>query len=58
VREVDDRGALLVRPDRHIAWRSLTAVESPREALASALSTILDRTRAAHSVHYSTVSAP
>jgi 2,4-dichlorophenol 6-monooxygenase len=44
VREVDDRGALLVRPDRHIAWRSLTAVESPREALASALRTILDRT--------------
>lgn len=37
LRETDDRGALLVRPDRHIAWRAATRSESPREALASAL---------------------
>ena len=44
VREIDDRGALLVRPDRHVAWRSMSRPESPREALGSALRTILDRT--------------
>ena len=37
VREIDDRGALLVRPDRHIAWRSQTRPSSPRDALADAL---------------------
>lgn len=37
VREIDDRGALLVRPDRHIAWRSLTRPASPRDALADAV---------------------
>lgn len=33
VREIDDRGALLVRPDRHIAWRSSTQSPSPTDAL-------------------------
>ena len=37
VREIDDRGALLVRPDRYIAWRSFTRPSSPREALRDAL---------------------
>lgn len=37
VREIDDRGALLVRPDQHIAWRSFTLPSSPRDALAEAL---------------------
>lgn len=37
LREIDDRGALLVRPDQHIAWRSLTRPSSPRDALAEAL---------------------
>ena len=48
VREIDDRGALLVRPDRHVAWRSMSRPASPREALASALRTILDRGVGAH----------
>lgn len=41
LREVDDRGALLVRPDRHIAWRSMTVPESPEEALLKALRKVL-----------------
>lgn len=36
-REIDDRGALLVRPDQHVAWRSRTRPSSPRDALAHAL---------------------
>ncbi|MEJ0024922.1 MAG: FAD-dependent monooxygenase [Rhizomicrobium sp.] len=28
VREVDDSGAVLVRPDAHIAWRSMTSADS------------------------------
>ena len=43
VREIDDRGALLVRPDRHIAWRSVSRPESPRDALAAALRKALSR---------------
>ncbi|WP_324740429.1 FAD-dependent monooxygenase [Tsuneonella sp. CC-YZS046] len=34
-------GALLVRPDQHVGWRSSQPVGSPAEALAGALSTIL-----------------
>ncbi|HKR47693.1 MAG TPA: FAD-dependent monooxygenase [Paraburkholderia sp.] len=37
LREIDDRGALLVRPDQHIAWRSFTRPSSPYDALADAL---------------------
>ena len=37
LREIDDRGALLVRPDQHVAWRSHTRPSSPRDALAAAL---------------------
>jgi hypothetical protein len=36
-REIDERGALLVRPDQHIAWRSISRPDSPREALKDAL---------------------
>ena len=43
LRETDDRGALLVRPDRHIAWRSISRPASPRDALAEALRTALSR---------------
>jgi 2,4-dichlorophenol 6-monooxygenase len=41
VREVDDRGALLVRPDRHIAWRSIDRPQSPEDALRAALRQVL-----------------
>lgn len=44
MREIDDRGALLVRPDRHIAWRALTRPDSPTDALGAALRQALDRT--------------
>ncbi|MBY0274101.1 FAD-dependent monooxygenase [Candidatus Binatia bacterium] len=36
-------GAVLVRPDRFVAWRSLGAVAQPRRVLSSALAQILDR---------------
>ena len=41
---VEPTGAVLVRPDGHIAWRSRTRVERPDLALASALSRVLSRT--------------
>ena len=42
-REIASDGAVLVRPDRVIAWRHATASEDPRGALADALSQILAR---------------
>jgi 2,4-dichlorophenol 6-monooxygenase len=42
-REIGPRGAVLVRPDRFVAWRSLDAAEDPSTALAAALSQILAR---------------
>jgi 2,4-dichlorophenol 6-monooxygenase len=42
-RQIDSDGAILVRPDRFIAWRAPTAVEDPRGALAAALSQIFAR---------------
>lgn len=41
VREVSDQGALLVRPDRHIAWRCIDRPDDPTQALRSALRHIL-----------------
>lgn len=41
VREISDDGALLVRPDRHIAWRSNGAVQDPAADLRSALNQVL-----------------
>ena len=37
LREIDDRGALLVRPDRHIAWRSHTRPSDPYGVLLAAV---------------------
>ena len=42
-REMSDRGALLVRPDRHIAWRCMGRPEDPTEALCGAMRRILAR---------------
>ena len=42
-REIGPDGAVLVRPDRFVAWRSIGASEDPREELADALSQILAR---------------
>jgi 2,4-dichlorophenol 6-monooxygenase len=42
-RQIATDGAILVRPDRFIAWRHATASEDPRGALAAALSHVLAR---------------
>ena len=47
VREVDYDGALLVRPDHHIAWRSHHLAPQPLAELRGALETILDHRPAA-----------
>ena len=43
LREVDESGALLVRPDKHIGWRSTTLPSDPEAALRDALLQILGR---------------
>lgn len=43
VREVGDDGCVLVRPDRHVGWRSLGATEDPAAALGTAMRAILSR---------------
>ena len=42
-RQIGRTGAVLVRPDRYVAWRSVGASASPRAELGAALSTILSR---------------
>ncbi len=42
-REIGADGASLVRPDRHVAWRSMGACERPLQELAGALGQILAR---------------
>jgi 2,4-dichlorophenol 6-monooxygenase len=42
-REIGPRGAVLVRPDRFVAWRSLDADADPAATLATALARILGR---------------
>ena len=42
-RQVDHSGAVLVRPDRHVAWRSMSAAADPAGALVGALRVVLDR---------------
>ena len=43
IREIEEDGVLLVRPDKHIGWRSMTMPEDPEGALKSVLSTLLGR---------------
>jgi 2,4-dichlorophenol 6-monooxygenase len=38
---IDAEGALLVRPDQHVAWRSQHTVTDAAAALSRALATIL-----------------
>ena len=42
-RQISSEGAILVRPDRFIAWRHPTAADDPRAELAGALSRVLAR---------------
>ncbi|MFE1980158.1 FAD-dependent monooxygenase [Streptomyces mirabilis] len=41
IREFDDDGCLLVRPDRHVAWRSRHSVDDPVETLRGVLASVL-----------------
>ncbi|AUH40620.1 FAD-dependent monooxygenase [Streptomyces sp. CMB-StM0423] len=41
VREITDEGAVLVRPDHHVAWRSASAGADPAAALGDVLSRVL-----------------
>jgi hypothetical protein len=43
VREVEDSGCVLVRPDRFIGWRKKTVPEDVGEALGSVMKAILSR---------------
>jgi 2,4-dichlorophenol 6-monooxygenase len=45
-REISAQGAVLVRPDRYIAWRSVHAVDDPTKVLQHVFSRILNRTDA------------
>jgi 2,4-dichlorophenol 6-monooxygenase len=42
-REIGRDGAILVRPDRFVAWRQATAAEDPRAVLTAALGKVLAR---------------
>lgn len=44
LREVEEGGALLIRPDKHIAWRSHRLPADPAGELSAALSQVLGRT--------------
>jgi len=43
IREVEESGALLVRPDKHVAWRATSLPADPAAALREALAGILGR---------------
>jgi 2,4-dichlorophenol 6-monooxygenase len=43
LREVEEDGALLVRPDKHIGWRSVRLPADPERALHDAMAAILGR---------------
>ncbi|MFJ9005809.1 FAD-dependent oxidoreductase [Streptomyces canus] len=43
LREIEESGVVLVRPDKHIAWRSMTMPEDPEGALRTAMRQILGK---------------
>ena len=43
IREIEEDGALLVRPDKFIGWRSMSLPDAPDQALRDALTTLLSR---------------
>jgi 2,4-dichlorophenol 6-monooxygenase len=43
LREIDESGALLIRPDKHIGWRATALPADPESALRDALTRILGR---------------
>ncbi len=42
-REIGPEGAILVRPDRYVAWRRMGSAEDPSQALSAALGQVLAR---------------
>ncbi|MEU9272525.1 FAD-dependent monooxygenase [Streptomyces sp. NPDC048251] len=42
VREITEDGAVLVRPDNHVAWRSMDAADHPAAVLTQVLSQLMD----------------
>jgi 2,4-dichlorophenol 6-monooxygenase len=42
-REIAEDGVLLIRPDKHIGWRSMTLPDDPEQALRTALTSLLTR---------------
>jgi 2,4-dichlorophenol 6-monooxygenase len=45
--EISDTGAILVRPDHHVAWRADEMVSDPRATLARVLNRVLSRNQSA-----------
>ncbi|HWG03342.1 MAG TPA: hypothetical protein VG164_16025 [Trebonia sp.] len=43
IREIDEDGALLIRPDKHIGWRSMNLPPDPESSLRAALRRLLSR---------------
>jgi 2,4-dichlorophenol 6-monooxygenase len=43
LREIEEGGAILVRPDNHVGWRSISETTNPADDLAGAISSILAR---------------
>ncbi len=43
LRQIDDGGAILVRPDNHVAWRSASLAADPSDELLRAFGTVLSR---------------
>ncbi|MGV9867499.1 FAD-dependent oxidoreductase [Rhodococcus koreensis] len=43
LRQIDDGGAILVRPDNHVAWRATSAAADPVDELTRAFGTVLSR---------------
>jgi 2,4-dichlorophenol 6-monooxygenase len=43
IREVGEEGAILVRPDKHIGWRSMGLPEDPERSLREAMASLLGR---------------
>jgi 2,4-dichlorophenol 6-monooxygenase len=41
LREVEEDGAILVRPDKHVGWRSMSLPADPEHALYEAMSSVL-----------------
>ncbi|KAI9742378.1 MAG: hypothetical protein M1818_003911 [Claussenomyces sp. TS43310] len=58
LREIKDGGAILVRPDNFVAWRSRKSSKDPEKSLLGALSAILHGTREQKVVLDSTYSKP